>query len=116
MRGQILLQTFLVSAALNRYKSTGTLMIQLRSLLLTSILLLVPTASFAADSYRWLHVTIETPWVIFLVLLPMVLIPAILMAILYWKFAGQPAAEKDKKEAVKQSAEVLENKEEKLEP
>jgi len=41
----------------------------------------------ATDSYRWLHVTIETPWAIFVFLLPMVLAPAILMAILYWRFA-----------------------------
>ncbi|TPW16832.1 MAG: Secreted protein [Halothiobacillaceae bacterium] len=52
----------------------------------------------AADSYRWLHVTIETPWAIFLFLLPMVLIPVVLMAILYWRFAwkatnGAPPAE-----------------------
>ena len=42
---------------------------------------------FAADSYRWLHVTIDTPWAIFIFLLPMVLIPVVLMAILYWRFA-----------------------------
>ncbi|MDH5256385.1 MAG: hypothetical protein OEX07_00190 [Gammaproteobacteria bacterium] len=43
----------------------------------------------ATDSYRWLHVTIDTPWAIFLFLLPMVLLPAILMAILYWRFSGK---------------------------
>lgn len=43
----------------------------------------------AADSYRWLHVTIDTPWAIFIFLLPMVLVPIILMAILYWKYAGR---------------------------
>ena len=43
----------------------------------------------ATDSYRWLHVTIDTPWAIFLFLLPMVLFPAILMAILYWRFSGK---------------------------
>ena len=57
------------------------------------------SASWALDSYRFLHVTIETPWLIFLVLLPIVLSPFILMAILYWRFAGRDAeqqAEKDK--------------------
>jgi len=44
---------------------------------------------FAADSYRWLHVTIDTPWAIFIFLLPMVLIPVVLMAILYWRFSGK---------------------------
>ena len=54
----------------------------------------------AADSYRWLHVTIDTPWAIFIFLLPMVLIPIVLMAILYWKFAFQAA--KTNEEDVKQ--------------
>lgn len=43
----------------------------------------------ATDSYRWLHVTIDTPWAIFIFLLPMVLLPAILMVFLYWKYAGK---------------------------
>ncbi len=47
---------------------------------------------FAADSYRWLHVTIDTPWAIFIFLLPMVLIPVVLMAILYWRFSGNKSA------------------------
>jgi hypothetical protein len=52
----------------------------------------LPNQSFAAaDSYRWLHVTIDTPWSIFLFLLPMVLLPAILMAILYWRYAVRHA-------------------------
>lgn len=40
----------------------------------------------ATDSYRWLHVTIDTPWAIFIFLLPMVLFPVILMAFLYWRY------------------------------
>lgn len=43
----------------------------------------------AIDSYRYLHVTIDTPWSIFLFLLPIVLSPFILMAFLYWRFAGR---------------------------
>lgn len=50
-----------------------------------------PGMSMAADSYRWLHVTIDTPWAIFIFLLPMVLIPVVLMAILYWRYAGKPS-------------------------
>jgi len=34
-------------------------------------------------------VTIETPWFIFLFLLPMVLLPAIVMAILYWRYVNK---------------------------
>jgi len=49
-----------------------------------------PSTGMAADSYRWLHVTIDTPWAIFIFLLPMVLIPVVLMAVLYWRFAGKP--------------------------
>ncbi len=41
----------------------------------------------AVDSYRYLHVTIETPKAIFLVLLPMVLAPLVLMAVLVWRYA-----------------------------
>jgi len=44
------------------------------------------TAHAAVDSYRYLHVTIETPWFIFLVLLPMVLAPLVLMGILVWRY------------------------------
>jgi hypothetical protein len=42
--------------------------------------------SYALDSYRYLHVTIETPWTIFLFLLVAVLSPFILMAVLAWRF------------------------------
>ncbi len=61
------------------------------------------SVAHAADSYRWLHVTIDTPWAIFIFLLPMVLIPIILMAILYWKFAFQAAA-KDNEKNVKEDS------------
>lgn len=44
-------------------------------------------AATAVDSYHYLHVTIETPWVIFLVLLPMVLAPLVLMGIMVWRYA-----------------------------
>jgi len=57
--------------------------------LIILLCLLVNTEVLAVDSYRYLHVTIDTPWVIFLFLLPIVLSPFILMAILYWRFAGR---------------------------
>jgi hypothetical protein len=50
-------------------------------------LLFAISAQAAADSYRFLHVTIETPWAIFLFLLVFIMIPFILMAMLYWYFA-----------------------------
>ena len=58
--------------------------------LITPLVLLFSSNVFAAtDSYRWLHVTIDTPWAIFIFLLPMVLLPAVLMAFLYWKYSGK---------------------------
>lgn len=45
------------------------------------------TAAAAVDSYRYLHVTIETPWIIFLILAPMVLAPLALMGIMVWRYA-----------------------------
>jgi hypothetical protein len=47
----------------------------------------------AADSYRFLHVTIDTPWMIFLGLLVIVLSPFILMAVLHWYFAYKKTQE-----------------------
>lgn len=55
------------------------------SQLLLIILLLLPTSVWAAvDSYSFLHVTIETPWAIFIFLLFFVMSPFVLLAILYW--------------------------------
>jgi hypothetical protein len=48
------------------------------------------------DSYRYFHVTPETPWYIFLFLLPIVILPFILMAILYWYFAWRKPGGQDK--------------------
>ena len=62
---------------------------KLPCLLLTLFGILMTTQAQAVDSYRYLHVTIETPWAIFLFLLPIVLSPFILMAIMYWRFAGR---------------------------
>lgn len=56
-------------------------------------ILLLPQAARATDSYRWLHVTIDTPWAIFIFLLPMVLLPVVLMAYLYWRFAWRAGAD-----------------------
>lgn len=54
--------------------------------------------AFAVDSYRYAHVTIDTPWMIFLGLLVVVLLPFILMAILYWRFAAKGEAESGESE------------------
>jgi len=51
----------------------------------------MPASAWAVDSYRWFHVTIETPWAIFIFLLPLVVAPLVLMVVLYWRFALRPA-------------------------
>ena len=44
-------------------------------------------SSYALDSYRFLHVTIETPWALFIILLFTIFVPFILMAVLVWRYA-----------------------------
>jgi hypothetical protein len=41
----------------------------------------------AVDSYRYLHVTVDTPWNIFLFLLIGIFAPFILMGVLAWYFS-----------------------------
>ena len=66
------------------------MMLNLVRVLLLPLMALFSSSAFAAaDSYRWLHVTIDTPWAIFIFLLPMVMLPPVLMAILYWRFSGK---------------------------
>ena len=50
-----------------------------------AFVLLHAGAAFAIDSYRYLHVSIETPWMIFLFLLVAVFVPFILMVVLMWR-------------------------------
>lgn len=54
-------------------------------------------SSYALDSYRFLHVTIETPWAIFIFLLFTIFAPFILMAILAWRFAERKAEPEQKR-------------------
>jgi hypothetical protein len=49
-----------------------------------ALLLLDANTGFAIDSYRYLHVSIETPWMIFLFLLVAVFAPFILLVVLMW--------------------------------
>lgn len=50
-------------------------------------LLLACNAAYAIDSYRYMHVSIETPWRIFLFLLIGILAPFVVLAWLYWRHA-----------------------------
>lgn len=45
----------------------------------------------AVDSYRYLHVTVDTPWTIFLFLLVGIFAPFVLMGVLVWRFAERKA-------------------------
>lgn len=59
----------------------------LSSLIFTVGALFASQQAMALDSYRYLHVNIESIWFIFLFLLPIVLSPLILLVILYWRFS-----------------------------
>jgi len=52
---------------------------------LLSLLFAVP--AYAVDSYRYLHVSIDTPWTIFVFLFFLVFAPMVLAIILYWRHA-----------------------------
>jgi len=43
--------------------------------------------AWAVDSYRYLHVNIDTPWMIFVFLFFLVFAPMLLAVILYWRYA-----------------------------
>ena len=47
------------------------------------------TVQAAVDSYRFAHVTIATPWYIFIFLLMGVFVPFVLMAVLAWRNAAR---------------------------
>lgn len=52
----------------------------------------------AVDSYRYMHVSVETPYTIFLFLLAGILSPFILMGILVWRFIGRKSSEDEQSE------------------
>ncbi|SPJ17827.1 exported hypothetical protein [Burkholderiales bacterium] len=61
--------------------------------------LLASPALASVNSYRFLHVTIDTPWHIFLFLLMGIFAPFILMVVLMWRNSlrkrAQPEAQPD---------------------
>jgi uncharacterized membrane protein YadS len=61
--------------------------IWVRNLLALVGLVVASSAQAQVDSYRYTHVTIETPWYIFIFLMMMVFIPFVLLAVLAWKNA-----------------------------
>ena len=69
------------------------------ALLLTAAWAGAAQAAAAVDSYHYLHVTIDTPWTIFLVLVPMVLMPLILMGVMVWRYAERRKGDEGTEEA-----------------
>lgn len=61
--------------------------ISLRFFLVLAGLAGASSAQAAVDSYRFAHVTIATPWYIFIFLLGGIFAPFVLMAILAWRSA-----------------------------
>jgi len=51
--------------------------------------------AWAVDSYRYLHVSIDTPWAIFVALFFMVFTPMVLAVFLYWRYALKKDDEDD---------------------
>lgn len=64
-------------------------------------LMVLQAPAAQADSYRYMHVTIDTPWMIFVVLMFAVLLPFILMAVLYWRQALRREGENEADEQQK---------------
>lgn len=58
--------------------------------------LFTANSCYALDSYRFLHVTIETPWTIFIFLLLTIFAPFILMAVLVWRYAERKVDPEEK--------------------
>jgi len=68
--------------------------------------MLYSSDALAVDSYRYLHVTIDTPWMIFVFLFFLVFAPMILSAILHLRNAMHRDKDEGKDDAAKASGEV----------
>jgi hypothetical protein len=56
------------------------------------------------DSYRYLHVSIETPWLIFIFLMIAIFAPFILMATLAWRYAERKLEKENEQESTVEKA------------
>ncbi len=59
----------------------------MRLLLLMVVGLCWAMPAWAVDSYRYLHVSIDTPWSIFVFLFFLVFAPMLLAVVLHWRHA-----------------------------
>ncbi|OIR11715.1 hypothetical protein GALL_65710 [mine drainage metagenome] len=77
--------------------------IWMRTVLILMGLVVAPMARAAVDSYRFAHVTISTPWYIFIFLLMGIFAPFVLMAVLAWRNAMRKATPDNAEEGRKPS-------------
>ena len=56
----------------------------LQSLCLLVALSVAMPVQASVDSYRYLHVSIDTPWAIFVFIFGLVFIPMVLLIVLHW--------------------------------
>jgi len=73
-------------------------------ILVLTVFVMQPSHVLASDSYRYLHVSIDTPWAIFVFLLFIVLFPFVLSAILYWYFTIKKNKESEKNKTDSESS------------
>jgi len=74
--------------------------------LLGALPMLYSSDALAVDSYRYLHVTIDTPWMIFVFLFFLVFAPMILSAILHLRNAMRRDKDEDKADAADAAADA----------
>ncbi len=70
-----------------------------RFIQLMAALLVAGSNAWAVDSYRFLHVTIDTPWYIFIFLFFLVFSPMILSAIIHWRNALKREEDEDQSDS-----------------
>jgi hypothetical protein len=67
----------------------------IQSMLLAVVSLVWAIPAWAVDSYRYLHVSIDTPWTIFVFLFFLVFAPMLLAVVLHWRHALKKDEEDD---------------------
>ena len=60
------------------------------------LLLVQANSAFALDSYRYMHVSFNTLWYIFIGLMVVILFPFLLMAYLAWHYSKKKKAAQEK--------------------
>ena len=58
-------------------------------LLLACLLAAAPAQATTLDSYRFFHVSLQTVWGIGIGIFVLVMLPLVVAAVLYWRYAGR---------------------------